>query len=233
MRILLVEDDPQLGRATQIGLDQSGYAVDWVQSAEAALTAQRLHQYGCILLDLGLPGEDGMLALAKLRKAGFADAILIVTARDQVADRIAGLDAGADDFIIKPFDLDELAARIRAASRRAAGRTRELICHGEIQIDVAARQVYLGQEAIALTSKEFGILLMLIEHIGQVLTREQLEETLYGWGEEVESNAIQVHVHHLRKKLGKGLIRTIHAVGYVIDKFAAQPNGEEAQGGST
>lgn len=233
MRILLVEDDPQLGRATQIGLDQSGYAVDWVQSAEAALTAQRLHQYGCILLDLGLPGEDGMQALAKLRKAGFAEAILIVTARDQVADRIAGLDAGADDFIIKPFDLDELAARIRAASRRAAGRTRELICHGEIQIDVAARQVWLGQEVVALTSKEFGILLMLIEHIGQVLTREQLEETLYGWGEEVESNAIQVHVHHLRKKLGKGLIRTIHAVGYVIDKIAGQPTGEEAQGGST
>lgn len=233
MRILLVEDDPQLGRATQIGLDQSGYAVDWVQSAEAALTAQRLHQYGCILLDLGLPGEDGTVALVKLRKAGFAEAILIVTARDQIADRIAGLDAGADDFIIKPFDLDELAARIRAASRRAAGRTQELICHGEIQIDVAARQVWLGQEVVALTSKEFGILLMLIEHIGQVLTREQLEETLYGWGEEVESNAIQVHVHHLRKKLGKGLIRTIHAVGYVIDKIAGQPNGEEAQGSST
>ncbi|MFZ6747341.1 response regulator [Undibacterium sp. Ren11W] len=218
MRILLVEDDPQLGRATQIGLDQSGYAVDWVQSAEAALTAQRLHQYACILLDLGLPGEDGMLALAKLRRAGFADAILIVTARDQVTDRIAGLDAGADDFIIKPFDLDELAARIRSASRRASGRTQELICHGEIQINVAERQVWRGQETVALTSKEFGILLMLIEHVGQVLTREQLEEALYGWGEEVESNAIQVHVHHLRKKLGKGFIRTIHAVGYVIDK---------------
>jgi two-component system response regulator QseB len=233
MRILLVEDDPQLGRATQIGLDQSGYAVDWVQSAEAALTAQRLHQYGCILLDLGLPGEDGMLALAKLRKAGFAESILIVTARDQIADRIAGLDAGADDFVIKPFDLDELAARIRAASRRAAGRTQELICHDAIQINVAARQVWLGHEAVPLTSKEFGILLMLIEHIGQVLTREQLEETLYGWGEEVESNAIQVHVHHLRKKLGKGLIRTVHAVGYVIDKIAGQPNSEELQAGST
>lgn len=218
MRILLVEDDPQLGRATQIGLDQGGYAVDWVQSAEAALTAQRLHQYGCILLDLGLPGEDGMVALAKLRSAGFADAILIVTARDQVADRIAGLDAGADDFIIKPFDLDELAARIRSASRRAAGRTQELICHADVQIDVATRQVWLAQQPVALTSKEFGILLMLIEHAGQVLTREQLEETLYGWGEEVESNAIQVHVHHLRKKLGKRFIRTIHAVGYVIDK---------------
>lgn len=218
MRLLLVEDDPQLGRATQIGLDQCGYAVDWVQSAESALTAVRLHQYGCVLLDLGLPKEDGMLVLRQLRGSGFSDPILIVTARDQIPDRIAGLDAGADDFIIKPFDLDELAARIRSASRRASGRTREIICHGDIEIDVAARLVRQHQGPVALTSKEFGILLMLIEHAGQVLTREQLEETLYGWGEEIESNAIQVHVHHLRKKLGKSLIRTIHAVGYMLDK---------------
>lgn len=218
MRLLLVEDDPQLGRATQIGLDQCGYAVDWVQSAESALTAVKLHQYGGVLLDLGLPKEDGMLVLRKLRGSGFAEPILIVTARDQIPDRIAGLDAGADDFIIKPFDLDELAARIRSASRRASGRTREIVHHGDIEIDVAAQLVRQQQKPVALTSKEFRILLMLIEHPGQVLSREQLEETLYGWGEEIESNAIQVHVHHLRKKLGKSLIRTIHAVGYVLDK---------------
>jgi DNA-binding response OmpR family regulator len=218
MRILLVEDDPQLGRATQIGLDQCGYAVDWVQTGDTAFTALRLHHYSCVLLDLGLPKEDGMLLLRKLRSAGFAEAILIVTARDQIHDRIAGLDAGADDFIIKPFDLEELAARIRSASRRVSGRAQNLLRHGDIEIDVAAKQVRLFQELIALTSKEFGILLMLIEHAGKVLTRERLEEAIYGWGEEIESNVIQVHVHHLRKKLGKDFIRTIHSVGYIVDK---------------
>ncbi len=218
MRILLVEDDPQLGRATQIGLDQAGYVVDWVEAAESALTAVKTHQYGCILLDLGLPKTDGMVVLQQLRGAGFSGAILIVTARDQISARIAGLDAGADDFIIKPFDLDELAARIRSASRRASGRTIEIITHGAVEIDVAARQVRFQNEPVSLTSKEFGILLLLIEHPGQVMTRERLEETLYGWGEEIESNAIQVHIHHLRKKLGKNFIRTVHSIGYVIDK---------------
>jgi two-component system, OmpR family, response regulator QseB len=220
MRILLVEDDPQLGRATQIGLDQCGYAIDWVQSGESAINAMRLHQYNCVLLDLGLPKEDGMVLLRKLRGSGFTSAILIVTARDQIHDRIAGLDAGADDFIIKPFDLDELAARIRSAMRRVSGRAHDMICHGDIEIDVAAKQVRQYQELVPLTSKEFGILLMLIERAGTVLTREQLEEALYGWGEEIESNVIQVHVHHLRKKLGKDFIRTIHAVGYMVDKQA-------------
>jgi two-component system response regulator QseB len=218
MRILLIEDDPQLGRATQIGLDQCGYAVDWVQSAESAHTAVGLHQYSGILLDLGLPLEDGMQTLHRLRSAGYAGAIMIVTARDQIPDRIAGLDGGADDFIVKPFDIDELAARIRSASRRAAGRTQELIRHGDIEIDVAARQVSQAGRPVTLTGKEFGVLLMLIEHSGRVLSREQLEEALYGWGEEIESNTIQVHVHHLRKKLGKQLIKTAHAIGYTIDK---------------
>lgn len=218
MRILLVEDDPQLGRATQLGLDQCGYAVDWVQTADTAFTALRLHQYSCVLLDLGLPQGDGMTLLRRLREAGFSEPILIVTARDQIHDRIAGLDAGADDFIVKPFDLDELAARIRSASRRISGRAQNMLRHGDIEIDVAAKQVRLFQELITLTSKEFAILLMLIDHAGKVLTRERLEEAIYGWGEEIESNVIQVHVHHLRKKLGKDFIRTIHAVGYIIDK---------------
>ena len=218
MRILLIEDDPQLGRATQIGLEQGGYAVDWVTCPDHALTAVRLHDYGCILLDLGLPGQDGMQVLAALRGGGVSAAILIVTARDQVAERIAGLDAGADDFVAKPFDLDELAARIRSASRRAAGRLRENISHGDLVLDIADRQVSKDGVPVALTVKEFRILQMLIEHAGRVLSREQLEKNLYAWGEEVESNAVQVHIHHLRKKLGRELIRTIHAIGYCIDK---------------
>ncbi|RFP24296.1 DNA-binding response regulator [Duganella sp. BJB488] len=222
MRILLTEDDPQLGRATQIGLEQAGYAVDWVQSAEHAHTAVRLHDYGCILLDLGLPGQDGMQALHALRKAGYGGAILIVTARDKIPERIAGLDGGADDFIVKPFDLDELAARIRSASRRAAGRLREELVHGDLVLDVAARQVSHAGKPVALTSREFGVLLTLVENSGRVLSREQLEHQLYSWGEEVESNAVQVHIHHLRKKLGRTLIRTVHAVGYCIDKPAPE-----------
>lgn len=218
MRILLTEDDPQLGRATQIGLEQAGYAVDWVQSAEHAHTAVRLHDYGCILLDLGLPGQDGMQALNALRSAGYGGAILIVTARDKIPERIAGLDGGADDFVVKPFDLDELAARIRSASRRAAGRLREELVHGDLVLDIAARQAAQAGKSVALTSREFRILQMLLENCGRVLSREQLEHNLYSWGEEVESNAVQVHIHHLRKKLGRGLIRTVHAVGYCIDK---------------
>lgn len=218
MRILLVEDDPQLGRATQLGLDQSGYAVDWVQHAEAALTSVKLHDYQCLLLDLGLPQQDGMSLLRQLRATGFTESILIVTARDQVKDKVAGLDAGADDFIIKPFDLDELAARIRSVRRRLAGRSNELLIHKGIILNAAARQVSLHGESISLTSREFNILHFLLEHLGQIVNKDQLEQALYSWGDEIESNTIQVHIHHLRKKLGKDLIRTLHAIGYVIDK---------------
>jgi len=220
MRILLTEDDPQLGRATQIGLEQAGYAVDWVTSAERAHTALRLHEYGCVLLDLGLPDQDGMRVLGTLRDNGYTGAVLIVTARDQLATRIQGLDAGADDFLVKPFDLDELAARIRSACRRSAGRLREQLVHGDLVLDIAGRQVTKAGQPVALTSKEFGILVLLIENAGRVLSREQLEKNLYGWGEELESNAVQVHIHHLRKKLHRDLIRTVHAVGYCIDKPA-------------
>ena len=228
MRILLAEDDPQLGRATQIGLEQSGYAVDWVRNGESALTAARLHQYGCVLLDLGLPDRDGMSVLASLRANAYEGAILIVTARDQVPDRIAGLDGGADDFIIKPFDLDELTARIRSAARRATGRSRATFSHGDIVIDVADRHVRKAGVEVPLTIREYSILLTLIENRGRILSRLQLEESLYGWGEEVESNAIQVHIHHLRKKLGRDLIRTVHAIGYCIDKPDATSSGAAA-----
>ena len=151
-----------------------------------------------------------------------ARAILIVTARDQVPDRVTGLDSGADDFIVKPFDLDEVAARIRSATRRANGRTREVIHHGDIEIDVAARIVRRCGEVVALSGKEFSVLLQLVEQAGQTLSRAQLEEALYGWGEEIESNAVQVHVHHLRRKLGRSLIKTVFAVGYTIER---QPGG--------
>lgn len=220
MRILLTEDDPQLGRATQIGLEQSGYAVDWVTSAEQAHTALRLHDYACVLLDLGLPGQDGMDALSELRDHGYTGAVLIVTARDQLPERIHGLDAGADDFLVKPFDLDELAARIRSACRRSAGRVREQLVHGDIVVDIAARQVTKAGQPVALTSKEFGILQLLMDNVGRVLSSEQLQKSLYGWGDELESNAVQVHIHHLRKKLYRELIRTVHAVGYCIDQPA-------------
>ncbi|MBC3933429.1 response regulator transcription factor [Undibacterium curvum] len=219
MRILLVEDDPQLGRATQLGLDQLGYTVDWLQHGDSVVTTVLQHDYEAILLDLNLPGMDGMQILRQLRQRDYHHPVLVITARDQIPDRIAGLDAGADDFVTKPFDLDELSARLRAASRRVHGRTQELIRYAGVLIDVSARSVQLDGQPVALTAKEFSVLLMLIEHQGQIVSREQLESTVYGWGEEVESNAIQVHIHHLRKKLGKSLIRTVHAVGYMMDKL--------------
>lgn len=217
MRILIVEDDPQIGRSTQLGLTQSGYAVDWVQSAELAQTSIKMHKYESILLDLGLPKEDGMSFLQRLRSSGYLGSILILTARDQISEKVKGLDLGADDFIIKPFDLDELTARIRSANRRLAGRAQEkIICHG-VELDLASRQVKVGGEAVTITTREFNILHLLFEKMGQVLTRDQLEEALYSWGDEIESNTIQVHIHHLRKKLGRSLIRTVRAIGYVVD----------------
>ncbi|MBC3934257.1 response regulator transcription factor [Undibacterium rugosum] len=224
MRILLVEDDPQLGRATQLGLDQLGYTVDWLQRGDSVVTTVLQHDYEAILLDLSLPGMDGMQILRQLRQRDYHHPVLVITARDQIPDRIAGLDAGADDFVIKPFDLDELSARLRAASRRVHGRIQELIRYAGLLIDVSARSVQLDGQPVALTAKEFSVLLMLIEHQGQIVSREQLESTVYGWGEEVESNAIQVHIHHLRKKLGKSLIRTVHAVGYMMDKLPGAPS---------
>lgn len=216
MRILLVEDDAQIGHATQLGFNQVGYAVDWVKNGLSAVSAAATHHYHCILLDLGLPQLDGMSVLKKLRLSGFEKPILIITARDEVSQRILGLDEGADDFIVKPFDFDELAARVRAAMRRAAGRSQEIIRSGNITINAASRSVERADISIALTPKEFAILMDLMTHLGQVRLRHQLEDSLYQWGAEVESNAIQVHIHHLRKKLGQDFISTIHGVGYSI-----------------
>jgi two-component system OmpR family response regulator/two-component system response regulator QseB len=176
-----------------------------------------MNDYAAVLLDLGLPRQDGMTVLQKLRRRGYGGPVLIITARDEIPDRIVGLDAGADDFIVKPFDLGELGARIRAASRRAVGRAQTVLAHGELRVDPAARTVQLAGQPVALTSREFALLVRLLEHRGRVQSRTQLQEALYSWGSDVESNAVEVHVHHLRRKLGKDLIRTVHGHGYTID----------------
>ena len=218
MRLLLVEDDPLLGDGIRVGLSQAGFAVDWVKDGLAAKLALEAGDYALLVLDLGLPRLSGTELLKWLRGAGDTTPVLILTARDTVGDRVRGLDAGADDYLVKPFDLDELAARIRALLRRAGGRTTPLIVHGALQVDPASRMVMLAGSAVELSPKEFAVLLDLLENAGRALSRERLEQSLYGWGEEVESNAVEVHIHHLRKKLGAELIRTIRGVGYLVDK---------------
>lgn len=217
MRLLLVEDDEHLGRALQTGLAQQGHAVDWLQDGVAAELAARDGNYDALLLDLGLPRQDGLQVISSLRRDGFAAPILIITSRDEVRDRVQGLDSGADDFIVKPFDLDELGARLRAAHRRAVGRAQAVVTHGDIRVDPAARQVTRAGQPVSLTGREFMLLLHLLEHRGRVRTRAQLQESLYSWSSDIESNTIEVHVHNLRRKLGKDLIRTVHSQGYVID----------------
>lgn len=219
MRLLLVEDDPLLGDGIRVGLSQAGFVVDWVKDGVAAKLALQAETYALVVLDLGLPRLSGSELLKWLRGTGKDIPVLILTARDTVADRVGGLDAGADDYLVKPFDLDELAARIRALLRRAGGRAAPLIVHGKLEVDPASRVVTLEGSPVELSSKEYSILLVLLEGAGRALSREQLEQSLYGWGDEVESNAVEVHIHHLRKKLGAGLIRTIRGVGYLVDKL--------------
>lgn len=218
MRLLLVEDDSLLGDGICVGLQQAGFVVDWVRDGQAGKLALQAEAYALVVLDLGLPRLSGPELLKWLRGRGNDIPVLILTARDTVADRVGGLDAGADDYLIKPFDLDELAARIRALLRRASGRAAPLISHGKLEVDPASRQVMLDGRSVELSPREFAILLVLLEGAGRALSREQLEQSLYGWGEEVESNAVEVHIHHLRKKLGADLIRTIRGVGYLVDK---------------
>ncbi|MFA5241595.1 MAG: response regulator [Sulfuricella sp.] len=218
MRLLLVEDDPLLGDGVRVGLQQSGFVVDWVKDGQAAKLALQAGAYALVVLDLGLPRLSGTDLLKWLRGSGNDTPVLILTARDTVADRVNGLDSGADDYLIKPFDLDELGARIRALLRRAGGRAAPLIVHGQLEIDPATRQVMLAGKPVELSPREYAILLALLEGAGRSLSREQLEQSLYGWGDEVESNAVEVHIHHLRKKLGAELIRTLRGVGYLVDK---------------
>jgi two-component system, OmpR family, response regulator QseB len=221
MRILLAEDDPLLGDGLRAGLRQLGFQVDWVRTGDAAERELRAQPYAAAVLDLGLPLRDGMEVLASVRAAQVKVPVLVLTARDAVPDRIRGLDAGADDYVVKPVDLDELAARLRALVRRSHGQPQErLRAHG-IELDPASRTVLRGGEVIALPAREFDLLHALLLNSGRVLSREQLEQHLYSWGREVESNAVEVHVHHLRRKLGGALIQTVRGVGYMIAKDAA------------
>ena len=216
MRILLVEDDLLLGDGLRTRLRQLGFLVDWVQDGEAAERELIAGQHAAAVLDLGLPRKDGMDVLAALRRAGMTIPILVLTARDAVADRIRGLDVGADDFVIKPVDADELAARLRALIRRSHGRPQERLVIGNVVLDPAARVVERGGVQIDLSLREFDLLHALMLNCGRVLSREQLEAHIYGWGQEVESNAIEVHVHHLRRKLGGPYIQTVRGVGYRV-----------------
>jgi two-component system OmpR family response regulator/two-component system response regulator QseB len=218
MRILLVEDDRLLGDGVKAGLCGAGFAVDWVRDGEAALAAVAAESFAAIVLDLGLPRRDGLSVLSALRGAGNGVPVLVLTARDQVADKVRCLDLGADDYVVKPFDLDELAARLRALARRARGRAEASLRHGDVVLDPAARSVTLRGEPVVLTGREFDLLQMLLEAAGRVLTRRGLDEQLYAWGEAVGSNALEVHIHHLRKKLGADLIRTVRGVGYMVDE---------------
>ena len=218
MRLLLVEDDTMIGESVRLGLRQDGFVIDWVQDGKAAELALSNETYALLLLDLGLPKKGGLAVLKNLRTQRNPIPVLVLTARDAVADRVKGLDAGADDYLVKPFDLDELAARIRALLRRQSGRIETELRCGDLTINPATHQVFLGAKEIALSAKEFAILHALIDRPGAVLSRVQLEQHLYGWDEEIESNAVEVHIHNLRKKLGSELIRNVRGVGYVVEK---------------
>ena len=218
MRILLVEDDIMIGESVLDCLRAEHYAVDWVKDGHAAELALRTDPYDLVLLDLGLPKRDGLALLRDLRGRKDRTPVLIATARDAVSDRIAGLDAGADDYIVKPYDMDELLARIRALLRRAAGRAEPVYEHQGVSINPATREVTVRGTPVMLSGREWAVLEPLIARPGMVLSRQQLEDKLYGWGDEVSSNAIEVYIHGLRKKLGAGLILNVRGVGYMVPK---------------
>lgn len=216
MRLLLVEDDPMIGASVQRGLKQEGYSVDWVRDGAAAEGALADGVHELILLDLGLPRKSGLELLAALRRRGVVTPVLVITARDSVADRVKGLDAGADDYLVKPFDLDELSARVRALLRRQGGRASPVLDVGPLSLDPAAHTVTLDGAPVALSKREFSLLHALMKQPGVPLSRAQIEESLYGWGEEIESNAVEVHIHSLRRKIGAERIRNVRGVGYMV-----------------
>lgn len=219
MRLLLVEDDVMIGEVVLDLLRDEHYAVDWVKDGEMADTALLQSQsYDLVLLDLGLPRKDGLDVLAAIRRAGIKTPVLVLTARDAVPDRIRGLDLGADDYVVKPVDLHELAARLRALVRRAHGQPQECLIAQDIVLDPASRSVRKAGEPVTLSTREFDLLQAFMLGADRVLSREQLEQQLYSWGQEVESNAIEVHVHNLRRKLGPALIHTVRGVGYMLQR---------------
>jgi DNA-binding response OmpR family regulator len=224
MRILLVEDDPLLGDGLRAGLRQLGFLVDWVRDGSAAERELRAEPYAAAVLDLGLPLKDGMDVLASVRRAGVKLPVLVLTARDAVPERIRGLDLGADDYVIKPVDLHELAARLRALVRRAHGQPQERLCAQDVVLEPASRSVTKAGVPVTLATREFDLLHALMLNAGRVLSRDQLERHLYSWGQEVESNAIEVHIHHLRRKLGASLIQTVRGVGYLLARDGPAPS---------
>jgi len=218
MRILLVEDDELLGDGLRAGLRHCGFAPDWLSDGLSALGALEREDYAAVVLDLGLPRLDGLGLLRALRAAGRNVPVLVLTARDTLQDKVGGLDSGADDYLVKPVDLDELAARLRALIRRAGGQVAPVLRVGGIELDPAARRVRMDGRPLALSARELAILEMLMRNAGRVISRAQLEAALYGWSEGVESNAVEVHIHHLRRKLGADIIHTLRGIGYLLDK---------------
>src|SRR5271163_3353738 len=216
MRVLLVEDDGMIAQGLQTALRQAGFAVDWMRDGGSTAAALKTSHFDLVLLDLGLPHRDGIEVLRELRKRGDATPVIILTARDEIQHRVAGLNAGADDYIVKPFDLDEVTARMRSVLRRAAGRGDPSIQHGELRLDPVARTVERGGVPVGVSAHEFAVLEALLQRPGAVLSRAQLEDRLYGWNDQIGSNAIEVYIHGLRRKLGSEAIRTLRGVGYFI-----------------
>ena len=214
VRCLLVEDDEMIGESLRAALRRHGMAIDWVRDGRAADTVLASERFDAVLLDLGLPHKSGLDVLKSLRARGDATPVIVLTARDALTDKVAGLDAGADDYLVKPFELDELLARLRAVGRRASGRAEPLLQVADLKLDPATREVSRDGRPIVLSAREFALLQALMERPGAILSRAQLEDRLYGWGEELESNAISVYVHQLRKKLGDDRIHTVRGVGY-------------------
>jgi two-component system response regulator QseB len=220
MRIFLVEDDKALGSLIYNALHKTGDVVDWVKDGQAAIDAltNKTEKFDVIILDLGLPKVSGLNVLQKIRRSGISTPVMILTARDTVEDRVKGLDSGSDDYLTKPFDLDELLARLRALQRRSVARTENLIRYKEIVLNPASHTITANDQPVTLPRREFALLQKLLENVGYVITREVLGQTIYGWNEEVDSNTLEVHIHNIRKKLGIDCIRTIRGVGYMIEK---------------
>ncbi len=225
MRVLLVEDDELLGDGIRTGLKHYGHTIDWVKDGKAAneVLSAKHESFDAIILDLGLPRMSGLEVLRNLRDRGVNTPVMILTAHESIEDRVKGLDAGADDYLTKPFDLDELCARLRALQRRSKARTSSKVIHLNIELDPASHLVTLSGVEVIISRREFALLQKLLENTGRVISREQLNQTLYGWGENIDSNALEVHIHNLRKRFGTDLIRTIRGVGYMIQKTEESP----------
>jgi two-component system, OmpR family, response regulator len=218
MRILLVEDDPMIGEAVSVALKDAAYAVDWVKDGAAASSVLKNGEHQAVLLDLGLPKRDGLDVLRRLRQAGSSVPVIVITARDGVEQRIKGLDFGADDYLVKPFDIHELLARLRAIIRRQGGQAAPVLTNGKVSLDPATREARCGKAVELLSAREFALLQALLLRPGAILTRTELEERIYGWNEEVESNAVDFLIHSVRKKLGADVIRNVRGAGWMVDR---------------